>query len=301
MDSLNKYAIISLTSTKNQKLKEMLKKHLGKKQYLSLVRHGKILINEEKIEDFNIDVLNNTKVDIYFKRPKLKEKIKLIDFSDIDVLYENDHVLVINKNYNSLSIPSINNRNFKVVSEQVASYLGSKKFFEPIHIITRLDADTSGCMLFAKDSYSHSILSKQQEQGILTKEYQVICFGEEIKTNLIDAPISRDTESILKRRIDFENGKVSKTQILDVKRLESDFKLVTIKLLTGRTHQIRVHLKYINNDIVGDTLYSNNLFANRQYLHAHKICFKDIETNEDIKIIAPLKKDMSDFILKHTK
>lgn len=299
MASLNKdykYSFITLKSKKEQKLKEFLKKHMGKTQYLNLIRGGKLTINGEFIEDYNLDIKEGDVIELRFKRPQLKEKVELVDFSNLDIIYEDDHILIINKNANTLAIDSVNNRNFEIVSKQVASYLASKKIFEPIHILTRLDADTTGAMLFAKDSFTHAKLSKQQENGLINKEYKCLSIGDNLQPSIINAPIGRKEDSILERKIDLENGKSARTEILNVEQLTNDIKLSTIKLHTGRTHQIRVHLKHVGNEIIGDTLYGTNNLDKRQLLHCSMIEFYDIETNELVSVKAPLKEDMESFI-----
>lgn len=300
MDLLNKNKRIYITyiTKKEENIKQFLKIRVGKAQYLNLIRHGKLFINDVETIDFNQNVAENTKIELVYKRQKLANKIPHVDFSNLDIIYEDDHVLVINKNANTLSIPSINNRGFEIVSQQVAAYLASNKLFEPIHILTRLDADTTGCMVFAKDSFTHAQLSKQQQEDKITKIYECVTCGKDLQPQLIDLPIGRDLDSILKRKIDLENGKESRSLILDVKQLNQQYKLLKIQLLTGRSHQIRVHLKALDNEIVGDTLYGTNEETSRQLLHCSQISFYDIETNELICVNAPFKDDMKNFIEK---
>lgn len=300
MDSFNKNKKIYITyiTNKEENLKQFLKTRVGKAQYLNLIRHGKLFVNNMETLDFNQIVSKNTKIELVYKRQKLMQKLPLVDFTNLDILYEDNHVLVINKNSNTLSIPSINNRGFEIVSHQVFSYLANKKIFEPIHILTRLDADTTGCMVFAKDSFTHAALSKQQETNKITKIYECVTSGKTLIPQIIDLPIGRDLDSILKRKIDHENGKKSITKILNTEQLNTNYQLLKIQLLTGRSHQIRVHLKALNNEIVGDTLYGNNIQTQRQLLHCSEISFYDIETNELKTIKAPFKNDMKTFIEK---
>lgn len=165
-----------------------------------------------------------------------------------------------------------------------------------IRPINRLDRDTTGIVIFAKNEYIQECLVKQMKQGIFYKEYLAILEGLLDKTSgIIDAPIARKDGSIIERCID-KNGAKAITHY-EVISSKDNLSLVKFVLETGRTHQIRVHSKYIGHPILGDTLYGT-LYGNetklisRQALHAHKTSFIHPITKNKIELISPLPSDM---------
>lgn len=165
-----------------------------------------------------------------------------------------------------------------------------------IRPINRLDRDTTGIVIFAKNEYIQECLVKQMKQGIFYKEYLAILEGLLDKNaGIIDAPIARKDGSIIERCIDKNGAKaVTHYEVIDIK---DNLSLVKFVLETGRTHQIRVHSKYIGHSILGDTLYGNetNLIF-RQALHAHKTAFIHPITKNKIELISPLPKDMLEIL-----
>lgn len=161
-----------------------------------------------------------------------------------------------------------------------------------IRPINRLDRDTTGIVIFAKNEYIQECLVKQMKQGNFYKEYLAILEGTlEKNKGMIDAPIARKDGSIIERCIDKNGAKaITHYEVIDIK---DNLSLVKFVLETGRTHQIRIHSKYIGHPILGDTLYGNetNLIS-RQALHAHKTSFIHPITKKQIELISPLPKDM---------
>ena len=165
-----------------------------------------------------------------------------------------------------------------------------------IRPINRLDRDTTGIVIFAKNEYIQECLVKQMKQGIFYKEYIAILEGVLDKNkDIIAAPIARKDRSIIERCIDKNGAKaISHYEVISSK---DNLSLVKFVLETGRTHQIRVHSKYIGHAILGDTLYgSETNLISRQALHAHKTSFIHPITKNKIEIIAPMPQDMLEIL-----
>lgn len=174
----------------------------------------------------------------------------------------------------------------------ILSLFGLNKKIRPVN---RLDRDTTGIVIFAKNEYIQECLIKQMNLGTFYKEYLAILEGILDKTRgTIDAPISRKDGSIIERCIN-ENGAkaISHYEVINTK---NNLSLVKFVLETGRTHQIRLHSKYINHPIIGDTLYGHeSLLISRQALHCHKISFVHPITKKEVELTSPLPKDMDLF------
>lgn len=169
-----------------------------------------------------------------------------------------------------------------------------------VHIVTRLDKDTSGLMLFAKHGYAHARLDKQLQSKTIEKRYYALVSGQgelEDKGEII-APIARDEDSIITRRVHL-SGKYAHTSYRVVERF-GDVALVDIRLHTGRTHQIRVHFAHIGFPLLGDDLYGGrmDLGITRQALHCHYLRFVDPYTNKEIIQSANLTDDFDSVIMK---
>lgn len=214
---------------------------------------------------------------------------------DLDIIYEDDSLLVINKCPNAAVHPSI--LHYKnSLANGVKYYFESIGLNKKIRPVNRLDRDTSGLVVFAKNEYIQECLIKQMQEGTFYKEYiALLCGNLKNSSGKIEAPISRKENSIIERCINF-NGDYALTYYELIKNY-SNFCLVKFVLKTGRTHQIRVHSSYINHPILGDTLYgtASNLI-NRQALHCNKLCFTHPITKKELKLNAPIPFDMQNLI-----
>ena len=210
---------------------------------------------------------------------------------DLDILYEDDSLLVINKPPYLAVHPSCNHF-FNSLSNGVRFYfdeIGLKKKIRPVN---RLDKDTSGIVIFAKNEYIQESLIRQMKNKTFQKKYYAIVEGIlEEKHGTIHAPIKRKADSIIERCIHLD-GETAITHYKVVKEY-STYSLLSCLLETGRTHQIRVHCKYIGHPIIGDTLYgSPSPFIARQALHAYEVSFIHPITKEPFTITAALPKDI---------
>ena len=180
---------------------------------------------------------------------------------------------------------------YQMVLNIILNLSGLNKKIRPIN---RLDRDTTGIVLFAKNEYIQECLIKQMTNNSFYKEYIAILDGilKEQK-GTINAPIARKTGSIIERCIDGNGTKaISHYEVIDIK---NNLSLVKFILETGRTHQIRLHSKYIGHQIIGDTLYGHESeLISRQALHCHKISFVHPVTKNQIEFVAPMPEDMKE-------
>lgn len=210
---------------------------------------------------------------------------------DLKIIYEDDFLLVVDKPYNMAVHPSILHYN-NSLSNGIKYYFESIGLNRKIRPVNRLDRDTTGIVIFAKNEYIQECLIKQMELKTFYKEYIAILEGTfDTNKGIIDAPISRKEGSIIERCIN-ENGTkaISYYEVLNNK---NNLSLVKFVLDTGRTHQIRLHSKYIGHPIIGDTLYGHESpLIDRQALHCRKISFVHPITKKQIELISPIPMDM---------
>lgn len=214
---------------------------------------------------------------------------------DLDILYEDDGILIVNKPPFMPVHPSMDHFEDSL-SNGIKYYFNSIRLKRKIRPVNRLDKNTSGIVIFAKNEYIQECLIKQMKSGSFKKEYLALVNGiidKEIQ--VIDAPIARKNDSIIERCVS-ENGNRAITEVKLLKTFDN-YSLVKCNLKTGRTHQIRVHLCYIGHSILGDDLYGKKSeFIGRQALHAYIVNFIHPLTKKLFKIDAELPKDISDLI-----
>ena len=214
---------------------------------------------------------------------------------DLTILYEDDVLLIIDKPAGIPVHPSILHYD-NSLSNGVKYYFDTINLSKKIRPVNRLDRNTSGIVIFAKNEYIQDALSKQMQSGVFKKEYIAICKGSfDKKTGIISAPIARKENSIIERCVN-PSGDVAITHYKVLKEFSIDGELLSkllINLETGRTHQIRVHMAYICHPILGDSLYGTESdLINRQALHAYKVEFIHPLTKEAISITASIPEDM---------
>lgn len=215
---------------------------------------------------------------------------------DLDIIYEDDWFLVVNKQPGIAVHPSSLHYSDSL-SNGVKFYFDKIGLKKKIRVVNRLDYNTSGIVVFAKCEYIHEQFSKQMMQHIFQKEYLCIINGFlDNSYGIIDLPIDRKQGSIIERCID-KNGQKSITHY-EVLKTFSDYSLVKCILETGRTHQIRVHFSAIGHPLLGDTLYgiASNLI-NRQALHSNKIDLIHPITKEHLSFESLLPNDMKKLVL----
>lgn len=215
----------------------------------------------------------------------------------LDIIYEDEYLLVINKPANLAVHPSILHFD-NSLSNGVKFYFDKLGLKKKIRIVNRLDRNTSGLVIFAKNEYIQECLIKQMKTKELKKEYLAIIQGVlTTKIGTLSFPISRKEGSIIERTVS-PDGDLAITHY-DVINEFNNISLIHILLDTGRTHQIRVHFSYINHPILGDTLYGNTSeLINRQALHSYKLTFVHPITQKTLSLEAPIPADMQAVINK---
>ena len=223
------------------------------------------------------------------------EKIPPVEM-DLDIVYEDEDIIVVNKPAGLPIHPSLNHYEDSLANGLAYYYESQGKPFI-FRCANRLDKNTSGLTVIAKHLVSANILSTMVKNRQFHREYYAIVRGSlDEKSGTIDAPIGRVDDSIITRQVDFENGERAVTHYEVIKE-NKEHSLVSIHLETGRTHQIRVHFKYIGHPLIGDHLYNPDYeYMTRQALHSHKIEFTHPIIGEQLSFTADLPSDMQ-FIL----
>lgn len=232
---------------------------------------------------------------LHIREERSSGKIPPVDLP-LDIVYEDADLMVINKPAGMPIHPSMNNY-YNSMANALAYYFEQQNCPFVFRCINRLDRDTSGLTIVAKHYVSAGMLSamiaNKAASGI-TREYLAIVKGSvQPPEGTITAPLGRKEGSIIERTVDFEKGESAVThyKVLDEKNGHS---LVSLILETGRTHQIRIHMKYLGYPLIGDYLYHPDMERiQRQALHAWKLSFRHPITGETLAFTAPLPEDMA--------
>ena len=219
------------------------------------------------------------------------EKIPPVELP-LDIIYEDEDLLVVNKPADMPIHPSLNNYE-NSLANALAWYFAKQDKPFVFRCINRLDRDTSGLTIVAKHMLSAGILSSMVAERNIHREYLAIVRGRVLpEKGTIDAPIGRKGDSIIVRQIDYEGGERAVTHYT-LKEYKNGHSLLSIHLETGRTHQIRVHMKHIGFPLIGDHLYNPDMeYMTRQALHSHRLQFTHPITGESMDFTAPLPEDM---------
>ena len=214
----------------------------------------------------------------------------------LDVIYEDDDLLIINKQPGIIVHPTKGHPEHTIANGLMKYMADTKQNFK-IRFANRIDMDTSGIIVVAKNANAQNELASQMRRGTVKKKYIALVEGIVDKDHFeIDLPIGRPDPISIQRTVMYEGGKDALTEVDVLERYEAHT-LVEVTLHTGRTHQIRVHLSHIGHPIAGDALYGgSDELIGRQALHAHYIEFDHPFTHDRVNFEADLLLDMRDAI-----
>ena len=260
---------------------------------------GKISVND-KIAKLNYRINSNDKIEIDMKKDEHQniepEKMEL------EVVYEDVDLIVISKRPGMVVHPT---RGYPLgtLANGVLYYFKEKGEKCIVRLVSRLDMDTSGLIIIAKNQFSHMALARDMQdknlQGTFEKSYMAIVHGNmQSKSGTIDLPIGKPDEESIKREV-CADGQKSITHYEVIESFRNG-DLVKVTLETGRTHQIRVHLSHIGHPIYGDSLYGNeeSHYIDRQALHAYKLIIPHPRTGEELTLMTELPEDMKNLVSK---
>lgn len=264
----------------------------------TLIKNGNILVNGNKVKN-SYKLQNGDDVEINYVEENLDirpEDIKL------NIVYEDDDIIVVNKESGMVVHPAVGNTSGTLVNALMGySELSNvNKGFRP-GIVHRIDKDTSGLLVVAKNDKAHLFLEEELKKHNINRTYIALVHGV-IKhdTGEIDAPIGRDKLDRKKMAVTSENSKSAITHFKVIERYKNTT-LIECKLETGRTHQIRVHMKYIGYPIVNDPVYSRdkNIDGFGQMLHAKSISFIHPRTKEKMTFNADVPDEFNKILEKY--
>ena len=261
-----------------------------------LIKKNKIKVNGKQVKK-SYKLKNGDKITVKIP-PARKPEVKAVEM-DLDIIYEDKDIIVVNKPAGLVVHPAPGNWNDTLVSGLLAhtddlSGIGGVKRPGIVH---RLDKNTSGTIVVAKNDETHKNLSNQFKKREVEKIYHAVVKGS-IKYNSgkIDAPIGRDPDNRKKMAVIKKNSKKAITKFRLIKKIDN-YSYLEIDLKTGRTHQIRVHFSYIGHPVVGDDKYGkNNNGISGQLLHAYKLGFKHPGQNKWVEFKAELPPQFQEFI-----
>ena len=259
------------------------------------IRDGLILVNNKIVKSKNI-LLENDKITISPIENINTEYIEPQNIK-IDIVYEDKYLIIINKQNNIICHPAAGHNNGTIANGMIYLFPELKNL-PRAGLIHRLDKDTTGLLITARTIESYTALVKIMQERKISRHYIAYCHGLVMKNDLINKPISRHKTDRKKMGINI-NGKEAITEYSVIKNYKGSTKL-KLKLQTGRTHQIRVHMQYIGFPLIGDQTYGmkskkenkNIKSFTRQALHAKSLCFLHPITNKKINIKSELPDDL---------
>lgn len=299
--------VINVTEDEQTRIDKYLTSNidrLSRNSIANLITNGKILVNGQ-IVNKSYKICFDDIITITIDDPK---ELDIIPQNiPLDIIYEDEDVLVINKPKGMVVHPANGNYTDTLVNALLFhckdSLSGINGVLRP-GIVHRIDKDTSGLLLVAKNDVSHNFLANQIKEHSLTREYLSIVYYNITDDNgIIDAPIGRSKKDRKKMCVTDYNSKLAKTHYEVLERF-NDFTYIKCILETGRTHQIRVHMAYINHPVAGDPVYGpKNVIKelNGQCLHAHKLGFIHPKTSKYLEFTAPVPDTFDAFLTKLRK
>lgn len=218
----------------------------------------------------------------------------------LSIVYEDEDLIVVNKPAGMPIHPSLNNYTNSLANALAWYYQQQRKPFI-FRCCNRLDRDTSGLTVVAKHLVSGNILSTMTKKKEVRREYLAVVRGHIVpESGTISAPLARKGGTIIERVVDFDRGEPAVTHYHLI-REANGHSLVSLQLETGRTHQIRIHLKHLGFPLVGDYLYNPDMeYISRQALHSFRLSFPHPITGEVMDFTAPLPEDMRNILTERS-
>ncbi len=313
---MNKFSLswVAAAADTNKLLRQFLvERQISRTALKDIKFHGGHITINGIAQNVRVPLQTGDIIEVVFPPENPSEKI-LAENIPLKILYEDDVVIVVNKPAGMNTIPS-NLQQAGSLANALLYHYQQIELHATIHIVTRLDRDTSGIVLIAKHRHIHHLLSLAQQKNQVKRQYEAFVHGEISEQGSIIEPIGRKTDSIIEREVR-PDGKYAHTayeriavhemgeqqlltgQVEPIDEATSDrhlteFSHVRLQLFTGRTHQIRVHLSHIGHPLIGDDLYGGSTnHMKRQALHCCKISFVHPVSGQEIEITAALPEDM---------
>ena len=259
----------------------------------SLIDEGKVLVDDRSSKPSR--VLKSGEMIVVVVDQK-KNELKPYDF-DVKIIYEDDDILVVDKPAGLVVHPPQQGYHQTLVN----ALIGMRKDLSSISadrpgVVHRLDKETSGLLVVAKNNQSHLALVETFRSRTISKEYRAIVWGVMKKDHMaVDLPVARDARNRLKMKVSFLKSKEALTELDVLERLEGSTYL-SVKIHTGRMHQIRVHLNFLGYPIVGDKKYGKKDNYGDLFLHAYKLSFKHPLTKKPLEFTSSIPKYFDKFI-----
>ncbi len=269
----------------------LLNENYSREYFSFLIKHENVLVNG-KVVSPSYKVKENDEVIVKFNEKETNLNLKPYEFK-LDIVYQDEDLLVINKPKGLVVHPGSGHLDDTLVNALIYNKveLSSVNGLNRVGIVHRIDKDTSGLLLIAKNDFAHNEIAKELKDHSMKRSYIALVDGIIEENDLkIVGKIGRDKTNRLKMAIDSKNGKEAITHVHVLERFKNQYTLIKCELETGRTHQIRVHLSSIKHPLVGDTIYggSNHIYNNGQLLHAYKLVFFHPTLKKEISLEIPL-------------
>lgn len=281
-------------------LSEMLPDY-SRSKITAWIKSGDALINQKSFKPK--DKVNGNEV-VYLTLSQKQDNNWLAEKIPLNIVYEDEDIIVINKQFGLVTHPGAGNSR-GTLANALLYYDSSLSFLDRAGIVHRLDKNTSGLMVIARNERSQKYLVEQLQNHSVEREYSAIVYGHMIAGGTVDQPIGRDPKDRVKQAV-LTHGKEAKTHYRAIDRFKSHTHVKAI-LETGRTHQIRVHLSYVGHSLIGDPIYGGRvrfpkkasvdlkealINFKRQALHSKKLTLIHPLSGEQMSWKAPLPDDM---------